>query len=271
MIFSHGGSLATVDVHDFSYQADIVLRTRKMSRERSLLQSSPTLSHLARLYYELGKIGSRTVGKKVQWPYGKPDRETLLALAAEMARYDPRLFEALAELLGRTWNTFSPLRVRQLMLQMHTPQVFGVLGAFVQQLDATAECAYFFEYLMRGWKPVSPQLFYQHHYAPGSRRALRAATESVAEFRAWGFCAEQGPVLSQANKRAAGTYGNAARQNIVSRMLTHHPTITVKEYLTAVHYSISRQQAYADLKAYPGLTHDGRGRGSRWRIMQTTA
>lgn len=236
-----------------------------------MLQRIPTTNDVSRLYYELGQLGARTVGKHAAWPYGRPDREELLALAADMSRYDPRLFEALVEFLGRTWNTVSPLRVRQLMSQMSTPQVFGVLGAFVQQLDASEECLYFFEYLMRGWKPVPSQLFYQHHYAPGSSRALRAAAESVAEFRAWGFCAEQGPVLYQASKRAAGTYGTAARHNIVARLLTQHPTITVKEYLTAVHFSISRQQAYADLKAYPGLTHDGRGRGSRWQLTQTTA
>ncbi len=230
----------------------------------TLLRATPTIAHLARLYFELGRQGARTVGKRASWPYGEPDRETLLALAGEMSRYDPRLFEALVEFCGRTWRHIDPLRLRTLMAQMHSPQVFGVIGAFVQHLDSSDECTYFFEYLLRGWNPVAPQLFYQMHYAPGSPRALRAAAESIAEFRYWGFLVEQGPVLHQATKRAAGTYSADARRNIVSRLLEQHQRITVKDYLVAVHYSISRQQAYLDLKAHSGLRQEGHGRGSHW-------
>ncbi|MBI4365322.1 MAG: hypothetical protein HY543_00730 [Deltaproteobacteria bacterium] len=235
----------------------------KMPQDK-VLRAVPTTAHLARLYYELGRRGARTVGKRVSWPYGAPDQETLLALAADMARYDPRLFEALIEWLGRRWREFCPLRLRMAMPRMRTPQVLGVLGAFVRPLGASSECGYFFEYVMRGWPPVPPQLFYHLHYQLGSPRMLRAATEPVAEFLTWGFLAERGPVVRQATKGAGGTFHPAARRNIVARLLAQRSTLTLKDYLAAVQHSISRQQAYLDLKSMPLLRRSGRGRGSRW-------
>ncbi len=233
-------------------------------RDDKLLHGIPSTHDLARMYYELARLGARTVGKKCAWRYNASSPETLLALAADMSRYDPRLFEALTQLLGRSWRQFSPLRVRDLFPRLQSPQVFGVIGAFVHHLDDSAECRYYFEYLTRGLVPVPQQLFYHHLHAPGFPRALRSATETVAEFAKWGFLSEQGPVLTQANKGVAGTYTPAARHNILRRLLTARPTMQLREYLAAVQHSISRQQAVTDLKSFPGLRVRGHGRSARW-------
>ncbi len=70
-----------------------------------MLIETPSTKHLSRMYYELGKIKANCVGMKSSWPYKAiKNREHLLALACDMSRYDPRLFEILVNyfiLIGR--------------------------------------------------------------------------------------------------------------------------------------------------------------------------
>lgn len=235
-----------------------------------MLQGTPTPDHLARVYYELGRIGARTVGRKVAWPYAPEAPEALIGLAADMSRWDPRLFEALVEYVGRTWRDIRPVRWRAVMHRMQTPQVFGVIGGFVEALARDPEAGLLFSALMEGWRPVSTQLFFHHLYSPGSALATEAAATSVAEFSRWGFLSDLRPVIAQAGKQTVGTYDAAARRAILRRLFVERSTVTIAQYLAALHQSISRQQAYLDLRQFPKLTHVGRGRAARWRMKKVS-
>lgn len=235
-----------------------------------MLQGTPTPDHLARVYYALGRIGVRTVGRKAPWPYTPETPEALIGLAAEMSRWDPRLFEALVEYVGRTWRDIRPVRWRAVMRRMQTPQVIGVIGGFVEALAHDPEADGLFSALMKGWTPVSTQLFFHHLYSPGSARATGAAATSVAEFSRWGFLSDLRPVIAQAGKQTVGTYDAAARRAILQRLLVERSTVTIAQYLAALHRSISRQQAYLDLRQFPKLMYVGRGRAARWRMKNVS-
>ncbi len=225
----------------------------------------PTHQHLERAYYELQKIGARAVGHRSAWSYHPKTNEELLALCAEMSRFDPRLFGILVDYLAQNWKRVNPLLLRQAMQKFETPQAWGVMGEMISSLQPSSETVYFFEYVTRNLAPVSPQLYFINYYLPGSHLMQKAALEPLEEFFKWGFLARERPVIHGEKRISAGYWGNYARTNILKRLLTQNQDITLGSYLQALDHTISRQQALNDLKNFPGLKLKGKGRGGMWR------
>ena len=71
--------------------------------------SAPTEDELARLYYELAKLGATSVGDERPWPYAPQGREQLVVLASQMMRYDARLLSILVQWLAAYYDTLNPL------------------------------------------------------------------------------------------------------------------------------------------------------------------
>lgn len=228
-----------------------------------MMMRTPSATDLQRMYYELGRLGARAVGAKCRWPYRPETPEALLALASDMSRHDPRLFEVLVAFWIRTWARWHPVRLRAQFVRMQTPQVFGVIGEFVCGVVDQSEPRHYFDYVLSGLRPVPPQLFFHLLYAPGSPQARQAAEEGVAEFVRWGFLALMRPVIAQAGKVTAGGYARRERLNMASRMLARDGQITMAQYRRVLQHAVTRQQAYLDLKAL-GLRRTGHGRGARW-------
>lgn len=224
----------------------------------------PTYEDLARLYYELGRIGARAVGEKKKWAYRLEDVESLLALACEWSRFDPRLLEVLVEYGLHHWQELRPQALREKMKTMETPQTVGVIASFVQSARPDdKEIQAFWDYLTFGLKPVSPQFYFRDLYAPGSRLARRAVLESLAEFKAWGFLARARIVVDTATKKTVGTWDQEARLNILRRLFSEKKQIQVSDYLEELNHTFSRQQALLDLKSL-GAKQKEKGRGAYW-------
>lgn len=229
-----------------------------------MLNFPPTLNHISRAYFELGALGARAVGEKKKWPYSPTSKEELLALTAEMSRFDPRLFDILVEFLFFHWMEFNPQTLRNSIRTMPSPQVFGVIGSFLESCLDDHEVVYFFEYLMRGYSPVSPRLFFCLLYAPASRAMQKASCEPLQEYLSWGFLARERPIIHAAQRKELGHFSREARHNMIARLLTDRGQISLMEYLEALNHTLSRQQALLDLKEFPGLQITGKGRGSVW-------
>lgn len=227
---------------------------------------SPTPAHLARAYYELGQLGGRAVGRKSTWPYRPATREALICLLADLSRFDPRLFEALLQWWIASWQTLNPLAIRRAMATMQTPQVFGVLGEFLLALTTDVEAAPFVRYVCDRLDALSPQMFFHHLYAPGGRKVQQASEAPVREFQRWGFLSDMRPVVAQAQKQTCGNFGPPARKQLLRRLLARQSNIALRDYHALLGHTISRQQAYADLKRYPGLRRRGHGAGATWQL-----
>ena len=124
-----------------------------------LLKEPPTTKHLSRIYHELSKYGARAVGDESPWPYQFEGLEELVALGADMSRYDPRLFSILVEFFVFHWDTINPLRLRQFMSRQNSPQALLVMLEFAATASKNEELRFFAEYLFKGHTPVAPQLF----------------------------------------------------------------------------------------------------------------
>lgn len=231
---------------------------------------APTTAHLSRAYYELAQLGARAAGAQRAWPYRPTAPEELLALCADLSRYDPRLLDILVEFWARTWQDWHPIRLRAAMRTMTCPQSVGVLMAFLTTIHLDTECLWYGEYLARGLRPVPTQLYFHHLATPGGAVMDRIVMEGLAEFRRWGFIANHRPTIAQANKQTIGHYDRHARHHLLQQWLHKQPRITIREYLGLVHHSISRQQAYLDLQSDPDIRPEGRGRGARWVRVSAT-
>lgn len=226
----------------------------------------PTIQHLSRAYYELGRIGARSVGEKRAWPYRFKGREELLTLAAELSRWDPRLLEILVQYGKEHWQHFSPQKLRHGMKKMEAPQTIGVIAAFIRTANPKdKECRLFWDYVTDGLVPVETQFYFRDLYAPAGRSAERAARESLAEFKQWGFLGKARIVIDPVTKKTIGTWDQTSRLNILRRLLQERKKLRISEYLAEIDFSISRQQALLDLK-FSKAKPEGEGRSACWTL-----
>lgn len=235
--------------------------------QRGLLARPPTDDDLARVYHELARLGAPAVGRRAPWPYRAPRRERLLALAAEMSRYDARLLSILLELLVTRWRDANPVWLRDEMHRMRWPQALCVVLEFAKAASRDAELAYFVDYLQRGWGRVDrAERFAIGGERPGSRMAARHLGRNLAAYGRWGFIGTERPTWSATGKQVVGRYDATTRRAILGDLLARQPTLRLADYLDAVDHTITRQQALADLRAHEGLRPIGRGRGARWQL-----
>ncbi len=226
----------------------------------------PTLSHLSRIYYELGKIGARAVGEKKRWPYAFEKKEELFTLAADLSRFDPRLLEILVQYGKDHWQNLSPQLLRASMKKMEMPQTLGVIASFIQTaLPEDKECRLFWNYVTAGLLPVETQFYFRDLYSPGGEQGLQTAKESLAEFKQWGFLGKGSLVIDPATRKTIGTWDQASRLNILRRLLKEKRRLQISEYLEELRFTVSRQQALLDFKLSKAK-QKGQGRSAYWTL-----
>lgn len=231
-----------------------------------MLRGAPSEAHLARVYFELAKLGANCSGQKKPWPYKPHDQEGLLALAAEMSRFDPRLLSILVEFLFNHWKNISPQKLRAYFSKMETPQTMAVIAEFLKIAAEEPELRYFADYLQKGLKKVPFQLYFRDLYVPGGELSRRAADESLSQFKKWGFFARESPSVDVFKKVTVGSMDAASRLNLLRRLFQNRKSLSLRDYLGALQHSISRQQALQDF-AKVAVLRDGRqGRGARWTL-----
>ncbi len=233
-----------------------------------MLLSPPDTDTLSRAYYELSRLGAAASGEKTDWPYDPKSKEELIALCADLSRYDPRLFGILVEYLLKHWQEVSPQALRAQYPRMNTPETVAVLAEFLKGAGVDDERKYFAEYLQRGLRPVPPQLFFKDIYAPGGKLSRRSIEESLAEYKRWGFHSRETPTIDVYKKTALGSFDADSRWNILHKLFEERPELRLGDYLEAVRGSITRQQALNDLKKIARVAGSKRGPGARWVLKK---
>lgn len=232
-----------------------------------MLKQIPTTAHLGRMYYELARIGASCAGENNRWPYEVKAKEELIALACDMSRHDPRLFDILVEYFVRHWQDVNPASLRNYYKSMKTPQTVAVICEFLAEAQSDDEAQYFASYVSMGLGPVATQFYFHNLYSPGGSLARRAAEEGLSEYKKWGFLACERPTVDIAERRTKGSFDATSRRNILKRVLNEKREITIGDYLSALSHSISRQQALLDIKTSGFAKSIGSGRGAKWRLV----
>lgn len=228
----------------------------------------PTIAHLNRMYFELARIGANCVGAKASWPYDRilKNKEKLLALASDMSRFDPRLFEILVAFFLNHWSEINPVSLRSCYREMKWPETVAVICEFLKSAAKDGELIRFADYLSSGLKPSTTQFYFYNLYSPGGKLAQIAAEEGVYEFKKWGFLSAVRPVIDSKERKTAGLLDAVSRKNILKRLLAEKNVISLKDYLKAVHFTITRQQALLDLKNSGIAASTGKGRSAKWKL-----
>lgn len=228
------------------------------------MKSPPTPDHLSRIYYELGKIGARSVGEKKKWTYTPHSKEELFILGADWSRFDPRLLEILVQFGATYSDNLNPQRLRFLMKKMETPQTVGVISSFIQTAKPEdTELNLFWNYVTENLKPVEHQFYFRDIYSPAGRLSERAVRESLQEFKKWGFLGRERLRINPADGTTIGSMDSDSRLNVLKRLFAEQKEIQISDYLKAIGHSISRQQALLDLKRTNAIPK-GKGRSAYW-------
>ncbi len=235
---------------------------------RGLLSHVPDQAELERLYHELAALGAPAVGRPRAWPYAPDSPEELVALAAEMLRYDPRLLSILLELVLERWADLNPVRLREQMKRMRWPQALLVVFEFARDATSDPELRHHADYLAAGFQRLSPpQRFFFDLERPGSRMARRRDGRNLAPYARWGFIGVERPTTSVVTKERVGRYDAETRRRIRRELADSRGQFSMSEYLEALDHAVSRQQAYADLSGDPAFEVVGHGRGARWKVQ----
>lgn len=238
----------------------------------SALAHAPTEAELERLYYELGQVGATAIGRRRPWPYRPSSREELIALAAEMLRYDPRLLSILLQYLLAVFRELNPMKLRTAMQRMRTPQSLLVVLAFGKTASDDTEFRYFADYLASGFARIDPaERFFLDAERPGSRMAARMLGRNLQAYARWGFIGSERPIVDARTKRTVGRYDAETRRRILSALAASMDSFTLGDYLSAVDHAVSRQQALLDLRGFPRLRSTGHGRGAKWQLRRGAA
>jgi len=240
-----------------------------MSEPTALAVGVPSRADLERLYHELARLGASSVGRPSEWRFEPESAEELLAIAGDMLRYDARLLSVLVELVLTAWPQWNPLELRRQMKRMRWPRALLVAFEFGKAAGGDPELRYFGDYLGAGYDRRSgAERFFIDGPKPGSRTELRQRGRSLVQYSRWGFLGTERPAVDAVSKETVGSYDAATRLRIRRSLVSHQPSFSLSDYLDAVDHSISRQQAYADLKGDAAFEVVGRGRGARWRLVQ---
>ena len=153
-----------------------------------LLDHPPTDDELARLYWELAQLGAPSVGKKVPWSYSPDSPESLLAMAGDMLRYNPRLLSILLQFIVEHWDCLNPRALRESMAKIRWPQALLVVFEFAKIASSKRELHWFVEYVSAGMFARDPaEKFFFDAERPGSRIAKRHAGSQSCALPAMGL------------------------------------------------------------------------------------
>lgn len=228
----------------------------------------PTSADLIKIYQELARLGARAVTDQNDSAdtVVLREQEDIFAEACKLSRYDPRLFHILIDYTYHNWMKLNPLRLRQLAEPYGASLEILVIFNFIQRARDEKELVFVYDYLARGFKPASSELYFLGVHAPASHAMFKAATEPLQEFLDWGFLGREKPIVysESGERRELGHLSHIARINLASELIQNKKEFSIADYLEAIQYSVSRQQAIIDLKKCGRFRISGKGRGSHW-------
>lgn len=217
----------------------------------------------ARLYWELQKRGAYCTGERLPWAMENFSEEELLTLAIAQSRYDPRLLAILTDFF-RNPQRLDPIRFKQCLREAEGLQTAAVIGEYVLESSPKQGVRDLFDFLRSGVPPLPTQLFYRGLYPIAGRKIDEALSKPLWAFKKWGFLAADAPLLKERAMRRSYLYDSQARLQIL-RELSSHGAFRLRDYLAALQYSISRQQALKDVRSVSWIQKRGCGKGSVYR------
>lgn len=226
-----------------------------------------TFRESSRLYWELGRKGAPSVGKKYPWKYGKEAEERLMALALLQCRFDPRLAAILVDYFQKPL-TINPLLFKQILRETAGLPILAALSEFVLASRPPPQVGEFFEFLTTGVKPVPTQLFYRGLYKIGGVKMREATEKPLQPFIKWGFLAADPPFLKEFKPSwRIHLFDRPTRLRILRELSLNRRHFSLKDYLGTIHFSVSRQQALKDLSFVKEIGQTGSGKGTRYKKL----
>lgn len=237
-------------------------------KHTELLLRPPRVSDLERMYFELASRGAPAVGKKSSWPYRNLSDEALFCLGADMMRYDARLLTILVQYISREFRALNPLRIREQMRRMRSPQALCVVAEFAKAAIPDPELHHYCDYLVAGVPKLEPaeRLFLDVERVGGPLAAHKFG-RNLREYVRWGFIGTERPTLDQGTRKLGGTYDVETRRRLLRETLQAVPGAGLAHLVHAVDSTVSRQQMLSDLKQI-GARSTGHGRGAKWRLVR---
>lgn len=225
-------------------------------------------AELPRLYRELQQLGARAEGADVRWRFGGAGPETLLVLAAQAARQDPRLLWVLVELLARAYERFDVLALRRQNAASRWPAALAVGFEFARRARPSEELDDLATFLFRRTPKAAGEQFFLSTRAFAGQLARRDAEESLSEYKRWGYLSREEPLAKELGPLPRGTLGPAERRNLLRRLAERGAAFCLGDYIEALQGRASPRQASRDLANATFLSRRGTTRATHYRLRQ---
>lgn len=223
---------------------------------------------LSHLYWELARRGAFCSGEKFSWRFNHMTEEELLTLAVLQSRYDPRLLIILVDFF-KLPRDLHPIHFKRFLRQEEALPIMAVIGEFVLESPASLEAKELCRFLMTGTRPVPTQLFYRGLYPIAGKKMREVIERPLWAFKKWGFLAADPPLLKEKAGPRIYLFDQPTRLRILQELAARQKRFRLKDYLTEIRDSISRQQALKDLSSVRWLRKRGRGKGTFYALSDT--
>ena len=216
----------------------------------------------ASLYYELGKLGAFCGGEPLVRHFENLTANQLLSIACEESRFDPRLLGILIDYFSKHYRQINPFGLAKAIQKIATPQTLGVISEFAKKTHSSSDLKAFFDIVLRDIHPSPIQIYFNTQVRPRVKIITKKILYTPNEFRKWGFFSDIDPYLKEFRpKKAYWTFTSKDRQKILDDLMAQGEKFRMKDYLRALGGSITRQQAFIDLKNRKDLKKIGKNRG----------
>ncbi len=228
-----------------------------------------TLKENSRLYFELSQKGAFCNGEYYTWKYDTLSEEDFFTLALLESRYDPRLFAILVDFFCNYELHLNPLLFKESLSKREALSISAVLGEYVN--EAKHKNTELFRYLQSWAKAVPTQLFYKAFYKISGLKMRDCVEKPLWYFKKWGFLACDPPLLKERKQNRHFLYDLISREKILGEMGGNKKNFLLKDYLEALNYSISRQQALKDLNQNLKIVKHGKGRSLKYSLLKNSS
>ncbi len=218
----------------------------------------------SRLYFELSHHGAPAEGRNTPASlFKKLSPESFWTLSILQSRYDPRLLAILIAYFSKTDPQVDPIVWKKELVRCQALPILGVISEFVLETRKSD----LLEYALTGAQPLPSQLFYKSLYKVAGSKMNEVISKPLWAFKKWGFLAADRPALKEdaSPARRIYHYDTDVRLNILRDLASHQKHFRQGDYLKAIHFSVSRQQALKDLSV-PWIRKKGKNRGCYYSL-----
>ncbi len=208
-----------------------------------------------------------------------PLNEKTLFQIIHDTRWDPRLHQQVIEHLAKHWKEISAIYLNREAQESFWPTTLALTLEILEYFFKTTKQLDSKNFkLFKNWKKLCltniskahEELYYIGLSTFAGTESKKDFYYSAKPFSKWGYLCRDLPLSKFKVESQISLYSAVSRRNILLSLFHHKKRITIKDYLEALEYSVSKRQAERDLSSFKLVRRQGKTKGCSYILISST-